>query len=115
MEDRIWYPFTQMADLPNASFKIFARGEGNYLIDEEGKRYLDGYSSLWVNIHGHNHPTIVKAIIDQAKMLDHSTLLGASNRQAILLASRLVKMVDVKWHSNIGKIRVNTLRKNFFP
>ena len=96
MQDRIWYPFTQMTDLPNASFKVFERGEGNFLFDEEGKKYLDGYSSLWVNIHGHNHPTIVQAITEQAKQLDHSTLLGASNRQAIRLASRLSKIVPVE-------------------
>lgn len=95
-QDRIWYPFTQMTDLPNPSFKIFAKGEGNYLIDESGKKYLDGYSSLWVNIHGHNQPTIVQAITDQAKLLDHSTLLGASNRQAIRLASRLAQIVPVE-------------------
>lgn len=95
MQDRIWYPFTQMTDLPNSSFKIFARGEGNYLFDEEGKKYLDGYSSLWVNIHGHNHPEIVRAITEQAKQLDHSTLLGASNPQAIRFASRLSNIVPV--------------------
>lgn len=96
MSDRIWYPFTQMTDLPNPSFKIFTRGEGNYLYDDQDKKFLDGYSSLWVNIHGHNHPLIVEAITNQAKKLDHSTLLGASNPQAIRLANRLAEIVPIE-------------------
>jgi len=69
---------------------IIERGEGVYLIDIEGNRYIDGVSSLWVNIHGHNHPEINRAIHEQVDRISHSTLLGISNRPAVELAKRLV-------------------------
>lgn len=95
MTDAIWYPFTQMTDLPNPSFVTIVSGKGVFLKDQNGKELLDGYSSLWVNIHGHNHPRITSAVQKQVEILDHSTLLGASNQQAIRLANRLQKIVPV--------------------
>lgn len=118
MQDRIWYPFTQMTDLPNPSFKVFTRSSGNYLFDENNNKYLDGYSSLWVNIHGHSHPEIVQAIATQAATLDHSTLLGASNPQAIRLASRLAEIVPVAdpfiFYSDSGSTSVEIACKMAF-
>jgi adenosylmethionine-8-amino-7-oxononanoate aminotransferase len=71
---------------------IISRGEGVYLIDSEGKRYLDGVSSLWVNLHGHRKKKIDQALIDQMKRISHSTLLGLSNFPAIELAERLLRV-----------------------
>ncbi|MFQ5990117.1 MAG: adenosylmethionine--8-amino-7-oxononanoate transaminase, partial [Candidatus Methylomirabilales bacterium] len=68
------------------------RGEGNYLIDIEGNRYLDGVSSLWCNVHGHGRQEINEAIIAQLNRIAHSTLLGLSHPTAIFLAERLVQI-----------------------
>jgi len=71
---------------------IIARGEGVELIDIEGKRYLDGVSSLWVNLHGHRKKEIDDALIRQIKTISHSTLLGLSNLPAIDFAERLLEI-----------------------
>lgn len=68
---------------------VIARGEGVRLYDVDGNSYLDGNSSLWLNIHGHNHPELNAAITEQLALIAHSTLLGMGNMPAIELASRL--------------------------
>lgn len=88
----IWHPFTQMKEWEKEIPTIIARGEGVYLIDVEGKRYLDGVSSLWVNLHGHRKKEIDEALIHQIKQISHSTLLGLSNLPAIELADRLLRI-----------------------
>ena len=87
----IWHPFTQMKDYEMGEPLVIERGEGVHLIDTEDKKYIDGVSSLWVNIHGHNHPEINRAIVEQVEKISHSTLLGHSNIPAIELARRLVE------------------------
>jgi len=69
---------------------VIERAEGNELIDTEGRRYLDGVSSLWVNVHGHAHPAINAAIADQLGKVAHTTLLGLASTPSILLAEKLV-------------------------
>src|SRR5207248_2042030 len=86
----VWHPFTQMADYLAEEPLIVERGEGSYLIDVEGRRYLDGVSSLWVTVHGHRKAEIDAAIVDQLGRIAHSTLLGISNVPAVELARRLV-------------------------
>lgn len=86
----IWYPFTQMKEWEKEVPTIISRGKGVYLIDAEGKRYLDGVSSLWVNLHGHRKKEIDEALINQIKRISHSTLLGLSNFPAIALAEKLL-------------------------
>jgi adenosylmethionine-8-amino-7-oxononanoate aminotransferase len=81
-----------MADWLKEDPLIIERGEGSYLFDTEGRRYVDGNSSLWVNIHGHNRPEISMAIQKQLERLEHATMLGLSHPQAILLAERLIKV-----------------------
>lgn len=66
--------------------------EGIYLKDIDGNAYMDGVSSLWVNVHGHRHPHIDAALKKQIDKLSHSTLLGLSNTPAIKLAERLVRI-----------------------
>jgi adenosylmethionine---8-amino-7-oxononanoate aminotransferase len=88
----LWHPFTQMQEWEQEEPLIIARGQGSYLIDTEGRRYLDGTSSIWVNLHGHRHPTLDRAIIKQLDKIAHSTLLGLSNPPAIHLARELIRI-----------------------
>ena len=88
----IWHPFTQMRDYCNENPLIIERGEGSFLIDIYDNKYLDGVSSLWVNLHGHRRKEIDQAIIDQVKKISHSTSLGISSIPAIGLAKRLVEI-----------------------
>jgi len=71
---------------------IIQRGKGPYLIDIDGKKYLDGTSSIWVNLHGHRHPSLDRAVKQQLDMIAHSTLLGLSNSPAIRLARELIRI-----------------------
>jgi adenosylmethionine-8-amino-7-oxononanoate aminotransferase len=88
----LWHPFTQMQDWLAEDPVIIVRGEGNYLIDVHGASYLDGVSSLWCNVHGHNHPAINAAITTQLAYIAHSTLLGLASIPSILLAKKLVEL-----------------------
>ncbi len=88
----VWHPFTQMQDWMSEDPLIISRGEGNYLIDIHGNRYLDGVSSLWCNLLGHNHPHLNSAIKSQLDQIAHSTLLGLSNVPSTLLARKLVEL-----------------------
>jgi len=88
----VWHPFTQMKDWESEEPLIIERGKGSYLYDIEGKRYIDGVSSLWVNVHGHRKKEIDRAVNDQLKRMAHSTMLGLSHPGAIELARRLVEI-----------------------
>ncbi len=86
----IWHPFTQMQDYAQDEPLIIEHGEGCWLVDTEGRRYLDGVSSLWVTVHGHRHPRLDAAVREQLDRIAHSTLLGITNAPAVELAERLV-------------------------
>ena len=88
----LWHPFTQQRGWAREEPLIVDRAEGTDLIDVEGKRYIDGVSSLWCNVHGHAHPRIDAAVSDQLGKVAHSTMLGLSHRPAIELARRLVEL-----------------------
>lgn len=88
----IWHPFTQMADWLDSQPVVIERGEGFFLIDTEGRRYIDGVSSLWCNVHGHCVPAIDAAIKDQLGRIAHSTLLGLAQTRSIELAERLIRL-----------------------
>lgn len=90
MNSKIWFPFTQMKDWQDSDPVEIACAKGVYLYDTKGRRYLDGISSLWVNVHGHRHPTIDAAIKKQLARVSHSTLLGLSNTPAEQLARELI-------------------------
>ena len=87
----LWHPYTQMssevAPLP------VVRGDGVYLFTEDGRRILDGISSWWVNIHGHSHPKLNQALIDQARDLEHVMFAGCTHPPAVDLAERLVTLL----------------------
>ena len=86
----LWHPFTQQQGWVDEDPVIIESAEGTTLVDTEGRRYIDGVSSLWCNVHGHRHPTIDRAIQQQLQKVSHSTMLGLSHRPAIELAKRLV-------------------------
>src|SRR3954465_15423682 len=88
----LWHPFTALADWEASAPLVIEDGEGVYLRDVEGNRYLDGVGSLWCNVHGHRHPTLDAAARVQLDKVAHSTLLGVSNRPAIELARRLAEL-----------------------
>ncbi len=89
-----WHPFTQMAEWCAETYEplIITSGEGVWLRDVDGRSYIDGNSSIWTNIHGHNHPRINAAIAAQLKNIAHSSYLGSTHPGAIKLASRLVNL-----------------------
>ncbi len=86
----LWHPFAQMADWFAEDPLIIAAAEGAYLVDTSGRRYLDGVSSLWCNVHGHRRPELDAALRAQVERVAHSTLLGLANVPSIILAKRLV-------------------------
>ena len=88
----LWHPFTQMQEWEADAPVIIAQGKGAYLIDTEGRKYLDGTSSVWVNLHGHRHPVLDRALTAQLKQIAHSTFLGLSNPPAIRLARELIRI-----------------------
>ena len=90
-KEYVWHPFTQMKDWVKDEPLIIDSAEGIYLKDIDGNIYMDGVSSLWVNVHGHNHELINAAIKKQIDQVSHSTLLGLSNTPAVALAQRLIK------------------------
>jgi adenosylmethionine-8-amino-7-oxononanoate aminotransferase len=91
-QHHLWHPFTPMRMWRESAPLIIAGAEGNELIDTDGRRYLDGVSSLWCNVHGHRHPTIDEAVRAQLDRVAHSTLLGLGNVPAIELAARLIEI-----------------------
>ncbi len=98
--DHIWHPFTQMQEYEKEDTVIIEKAYDSFLVDIDGKKYLDGISSLWVNIHGHRKKEIDRAIIKQIKKVSHTTLLGLSNTQTICLAKKLIEITP----SNLKRV-----------
>jgi adenosylmethionine---8-amino-7-oxononanoate aminotransferase len=90
--DHLWHPFTQMQGFREEDLLIITQGEGVYLYDHQGRRYLDGVSSLWCNVHGHRRPELDQAVREQLAQMAHSTLLGLAHPPAIVLARRLAEL-----------------------
>jgi len=86
----VWHPFTQHASWAEDRPLVIDRGEGMHLVDTDGRRYLDGCSSLWVNVHGHRVPEVDDAIRRQLDRLAHSTFLGLTHEPGIELAEKLL-------------------------
>ena len=111
----VWHPFTQMQDWLDEDPVVIARGQGNYLIDVQGRRYLDGVSSLWCNTHGHTRPELNAAISEQLDQIAHSTMLGLSNIPATVLAKRLVELTPARlsrvFYSDAGATAVEIALK----
>ena len=90
----LWHPFTQMRDWLAREPVLIVEGRGAVLRDARGREYLDANSSIWTNLHGHNHPGINSALQRQLKKIAHSSALGFANEPASLLAEQLVKAAN---------------------
>lgn len=90
----VWHPFTQMKDWLRREPIVITRGKGSILEDQHGRQYIDGNSSIWTNLHGHNHPKINAAIKRQLGRIAHSSALGLANEPASLLAANLVEVAN---------------------
>src|ERR1700742_364036 len=101
----VWHPFTQMRDWLRREPIVIVSGNGATLRDVKGREFLDANSSIWTNLHGHNHPKINAAINRQLKKIAHSSALGFANEPASLLAEKLVRLANPKL----------THRKSFQP
>jgi adenosylmethionine---8-amino-7-oxononanoate aminotransferase len=88
----LWHPFTQMQEWLAEEPCIIRQGDGHYLIDFHGRKYLDGISSLWCNLHGHRKKELDDAIKRQLDGIAHSTLLGLSHVPGIQLAQKLIEI-----------------------
>jgi adenosylmethionine-8-amino-7-oxononanoate aminotransferase len=88
----IWHPFTQMKGWQAEAAPVIESGDGVWLVDTEGRRYLDGVSSLWCNVHGHRHLRIDEAVRTQLDRIAHTTMLGLSHPPGEQLANRLIEL-----------------------
>lgn len=88
----LWHPFTQMQEWMGEEPVIISRGDGHYLVDDHGRKYLDGVSSLWCNVHGHRKKELDDALKEQIDRLAHSTFLGLSHVPGINLAQKLIEI-----------------------
>src|ERR1700689_4706792 len=90
----VWHPFTQMRDWLRREPVVIVEGQGAVLRDVKGREFLDANSSIWTNLHGHQHPKIYAAITRQLKKISHSSALGFANEPASILAARLVEKAN---------------------
>src|SRR6476660_7423492 len=88
----LWHPFTQMQEWMSEEPCIISQGDGHYLVDVRGRKYLDGVSSLWCNVHGHRKKELDEAVKAQLDRLAHSTFLGLSHPPGIQLAQKLIEI-----------------------
>ncbi|MDW2980546.1 adenosylmethionine--8-amino-7-oxononanoate transaminase [Rhodanobacter sp. KK11] len=88
----VWHPCTQMHDHESVPMLPIVRGEGAWLVDADGRRYLDGISSWWTNLFGHANPRLAAALADQAQRLEHVIFAGFTHPPAIELAEALVRI-----------------------
>jgi adenosylmethionine---8-amino-7-oxononanoate aminotransferase len=88
----VWHPYTQMRDWTKWNNRVIVKGDGFYLVDSKGRKYLDGSASMWCNVWGHTDNKVVQAMIDQLKKVPHSTLFGFANAPSTMLAEMLVKL-----------------------
>jgi adenosylmethionine-8-amino-7-oxononanoate aminotransferase len=115
----VWHPFTQMKDWLAREPIVITSGKGAVLRDVHGREYLDANSSIWTNLHGHNHPKINAALTKQLGKIAHSSALGFANEPASLLAAELVRNAEGETRNAKQKIprspfRVPRLQKVFF-
>ena len=88
----VWHPYTQMTDWQKWDNRVIVKGDGFYLEDSEGKKYLDGTASMWCNVWGHGKNKVLEAMMEQLKNIEHSTLFGFASSPSTKLAERLVRL-----------------------
>jgi adenosylmethionine-8-amino-7-oxononanoate aminotransferase len=91
----VWHPFTNMHEwcAPDHEPLVLVEGQGATVRDSKGREYIDGNSSIWTNIHGHNHPHINAKVREQLERVAHTSFLGFTNPPAIKLAKAIVDLV----------------------
>jgi len=111
----VWHAFTQMEEYEPL---LIERGEGCWLVDVDGNRYLDGSASMWCNVHGHRHPRLDAALAAQAGRVAHTTNLGLSNPTTVEFTRRLVEVappgLDRVFFSDDGSTAVEAALKMAF-
>jgi adenosylmethionine-8-amino-7-oxononanoate aminotransferase len=114
----LWHPFTQQRGWESEEPLIVAEADRSWLIDGDGRRYIDGVSSLWCTVHGHRHPVLDLAVKDQLDRVAHSTMLGLTHEPAIELARRLVELAPAGlqrvFYSDSGSTAVEIALKMAF-
>jgi adenosylmethionine-8-amino-7-oxononanoate aminotransferase len=114
----VWHPFTQQQGWAEELPLVIASAEGTDLIDTAGRRYIDGVSSLWCNVHGHRHPRIDAAIAAQLERVAHTTMLGLTHPPGAELAARLAAIappgLDRVFYSESGSAAVEIALKMAF-
>ncbi|MSQ01721.1 MAG: adenosylmethionine--8-amino-7-oxononanoate transaminase [Myxococcales bacterium] len=113
----IWHPFTQADEWENQTENlVIERGEGVFVYDTEGRRYLDGTASLWCNVLGHRHPRLDAAVRAQLERIAHTTMLGLSHPGVIEHAERLTALsgLDRVFYSDSGSTAVEVALKMAF-
>ncbi len=96
--ESLWHPFTQHSVWEADEPLVIDRAEGMHLYDTDGRRYLDGVSSLWVSVHGHRVPEIDAALRAQLDRLEHATFLGLTHSPGIELAEELLRIAPPGLH-----------------
>jgi adenosylmethionine-8-amino-7-oxononanoate aminotransferase len=111
----VWHAFTQMQEYEPL---LIERGEGCWLVDTDGNRYLDGSASMWCNVHGHRHPRLDAALAAQAAKVAHTTNLGLSNPTTVEFARRLAGVappgLDRVFFSDDGSTAIEAALKMAF-
>ncbi|MFM8414421.1 MAG: adenosylmethionine--8-amino-7-oxononanoate transaminase [Planctomycetota bacterium] len=111
----VWHAFTQMQEYEPL---LIDRGEGCWLVDVDGRRYLDGSASMWCNVHGHRHPRLDAALAEQAAKVAHTTNLGLSNPTTVEFARRLCELtppgLDRVFFSDDGSTAIEAALKMAF-
>ena len=111
----VWHPYTQMKDwMQQNNNKIIVKGDGFYLIDSDGNKYLDGIASMWCNVWGHSQNAVTDAMIVQIKTIQHSTLFGLANEPSVNLAEKLLKIakgMDRVFYSDNGSTAIEVALK----
>jgi adenosylmethionine-8-amino-7-oxononanoate aminotransferase len=110
----VWHPYTQMKDWRKSTNKVIVRGKDFHLIDESGKKYLDGIASMWCNVWGHGKNGVVDRMTQQLQNLQHSTLFGLANAPSIELAKKILKVakgMDKVFYSDNGSTAIEVAMK----
>ena len=110
----VWHPYTQMRDWKTWNSRMIVKGEGFYLVDSEGRKYLDGIASMWCNVWGHGQNRVVEAMVEQLKNLQHSTLFGLASGPSAELAERLARLargMDRVFYTDNGSTAIEAAMK----
>lgn len=111
----LWHPYTQMKDHEQDPPVFIEKADGLRLFDNAGKEYIDAISSWWCTLHGHNHPVMMEAIMQQVRVLDHVLFAGFTHGQAMALAEKLIEIspdgLNKVFFSDNGSTSVETALK----